>query len=127
MLNRSRLAWTRRFPGSLNSFDSRKSSWFNLSPYIVPGSISCTDAVPFTPAPRLRPSDGAISAFVYTRVAEIIGPGRLWNAAEVCIPPHGSGYTASSLSCVWNGGGDLVFPQAGGGDGVKESPVEGPA
>ncbi|MNC97564.1 hypothetical protein D3C83_152620 [compost metagenome] len=64
MLKRSMFAWMRRLPGRRNSFERRKSIWFMRSLYIVPGSTSCTDTVPFAPLARLRPSDGSTSALV---------------------------------------------------------------
>src|SRR5580765_1839711 len=90
-LQRSRLACRRRPAPRLKIFDARKSLWYSRSSYIVPGAMSCTAAVPAAPDARLRPSDGLISAFVYVRLAVIIGPGRLWNVAASCTPPHGSG------------------------------------
>ena len=54
-----------------------KSTWFNRSPYIVPGSTSWTVDVPASPAARSRPSDGTTCEFGTTAVATIGVPGML--------------------------------------------------
>src|SRR5262245_11331384 len=74
-----------RTPFSLNFFETRRSSWFQRSPYCVPGEISATVAVARAPADKLRPSDGAIKALGTLYDAVIAGPGLLWNEALVAM------------------------------------------
>ena len=61
-LYRSNITWARAVLPNLNVLDRRPSSWFSRSPYSVPGATSCTVAVAFGPAARLRPSDCATCA-----------------------------------------------------------------
>ena len=89
---------TRLVP-SRNARPNRKSSWFNRSPYIVPGSTRFTDTFA-APPERGRPSDGAISALVAVKVAAISGPGTFWNVPLTCTPTTGSVYDPSTLNWV---------------------------
>src|SRR5438132_87453 len=98
-------------------FDTRKSTWYSRSAYVVPGLISGTLAVPDV---RLRLSDERTSALEYDRVARICGPGRLWNVALVCSPHQGSGYTARPLTFGWNGGVTSQFSRACGESTTKQ-------
>src|SRR5688572_26440144 len=77
-------------------------------------------AVALGPAARLRPSDGAICAFVYSTSGLFCGelltelavaPPRFCNV-PLSWKLHGSGYTPFSLSCVWLPHGVLTWQKA---------------
>src|ERR1700681_1026528 len=110
MLNRSTIALSLLWPMP-NRFSRRRFVWLIRPVKEVFGGARSTRTVPFAPAARLRPSDGAIRALVARKLGLFATPGRLWIVALVCRPHQGNGYTAKNLTYVWNGG--LTSQKAG--------------
>src|SRR5262249_23001690 len=78
--------WTRA-RWTLTVLPNRTSTCVTRAPYIVPGAISCVDAVD---VPSGRPRFCACAA-VIVDVAVICGPGRFCSVALASSPHHGSG------------------------------------
>src|SRR5438876_12265556 len=88
-----------RMPEILKVLVNRRSICWIRASYCVAGAINGTVTVPFGPAARLRPSNGAIWALVNTYWAYQSMPGRFWYV-RATLNWYGRGTTPDNLPCV---------------------------